>query len=56
VAFWSDAAILSRLGQHVPPQSLLDMMLRIPAKALPNIALPSFRLAHPRAVEVQRKA
>ena len=28
VAFWSDAAILSRLGEHVPPQSLLDMMLR----------------------------
>ena len=40
VAFWSDAAILSRLGQHVPPQSLLDMMLRIPAKGLTNIAFP----------------
>jgi Mg-chelatase subunit ChlD len=40
VAFWSDAAILSRLGQHVPPQSLLDMMLRIPAKGLTNLAFP----------------
>jgi len=40
VAFWSDAAILSRLGQHVAPQSLLDMMLRIPAKGLTNIAFP----------------
>jgi len=40
VAFWSDAAILGRLGQHVPPQSLLDMMLRIPAKGLTNIAFP----------------
>ncbi len=40
VAFWSDAAILSRLGQHVPPQSLLDMMLRIPARGLTNIAFP----------------
>ena len=40
VAFWSDAAILSHLGQHVPPQSLLDMMLRIPAKGLTNIAFP----------------
>ena len=40
IAFWSDAAILSRLGQHVPPQSLLDTMLRIPAKGLTNIAFP----------------
>ena len=40
VAFWSDAAILSRLGQHVPAQVLLDKMLRIPAKGLTNIAFP----------------
>jgi len=40
VAFWSDAAILSHLGQHVPPQQLLDTMLRIPAKGLTNIAFP----------------
>jgi Mg-chelatase subunit ChlD len=40
VAFWSDAAILGRLGRHVPPQVLLDMMLRIPAKGLTNIAFP----------------
>jgi Mg-chelatase subunit ChlD len=40
VAFWSDAAILRRLGQHVPPQVLLDTMLRIPAKGLTNIAFP----------------
>ncbi len=40
VAFWSDAAVLSRLGQRVPPQSLLDTMLRIPAKGLTNIAFP----------------
>jgi Mg-chelatase subunit ChlD len=40
VAFWSDAAILSRLGQHVPAQALLDKMLRIPAKGLTNIAFP----------------
>ncbi len=40
VAFWSDAAILSRLGQHVPPASLLDTMLRLPAKGLTNIAFP----------------
>lgn len=40
VAFWSDAAILSRLGQRVPPRTLLDTMLRIPAKGLTNIAFP----------------
>ena len=40
VAFWSDAAILSRLGQHIPAQALLDKMLRIPAKGLTNIAFP----------------
>lgn len=40
VAFWSDAAVLSRLGQRVPPQRLLDTMLRIPAKGLTNIAFP----------------
>jgi Mg-chelatase subunit ChlD len=40
VAFWSDAAVLSHLGQHVPPQRLLDTMLRIPAKGLTNIAFP----------------
>jgi Mg-chelatase subunit ChlD len=40
VAFWSDAAVLSRLGQRVPPQALLDTMLRIPAKGLTNIAWP----------------
>ena len=40
VAFWSDAAVLSHLGQHVPPQQLLDQMLRIPARGLTNIAFP----------------
>ena len=40
VAFWSDAAMLSRLGQRVPPQALLDTMLRIPAQGLTNIGWP----------------
>ena len=40
IAFWSDAAVLSRLGQRVPPQALLDTMLRIPAKGLTNISWP----------------
>ncbi len=40
VAFWSDAAVLSHLGQRIPPQQLLDAMLRIPARGLTNIAFP----------------
>jgi Mg-chelatase subunit ChlD len=40
VAFWSDAAVLARLGQHVPAARLLDTMLRIPAQGLTNIAFP----------------
>ncbi len=32
VAFWSDAAVLSHLGQHVPAQQLLEEMLLIPAR------------------------
>ncbi|MGH3174453.1 MAG: hypothetical protein ACRDPF_11415 [Streptosporangiaceae bacterium] len=46
MAFWSDAAIMSRLGQHVPAQSLLDTMLCIPAKGLTNIAFPLQVAAH----------
>lgn len=40
VAFWSDASVLARLGQRVPPERLLDTMMRIPAKGLTNIAFP----------------
>jgi Mg-chelatase subunit ChlD len=40
IAFWSDAAILSRLGQHVSPQALVESMLRIPARGLTNVAFP----------------
>ena len=40
IAFWSDAAVLSHLGQRLPPQQLLDKMLRIPAKGLTNVAFP----------------
>lgn len=40
VAFWSDAAVLSRLGQHVSPQALVESMLRIPARGLTNVAFP----------------
>jgi Mg-chelatase subunit ChlD len=40
IAFWSDAAVLSRLGQHVPPERLVESMLRVPARGLTNIAFP----------------
>lgn len=40
VAFWSDAAVLSHLGQHVPPERLVEAMLRIPARGLTNVAFP----------------
>ena len=40
VAFWSDAAVLCHLGQRIGPQQLLDVMLRIPARGLTNIAFP----------------
>lgn len=37
VAFWSDAAVLSRFGQRVQPLALLDMLMRIPARGLTNV-------------------
>jgi Mg-chelatase subunit ChlD len=40
IAFWSDAAVLSRFGQRVPPARLVESMLRIPARGLTNVAFP----------------
>jgi Mg-chelatase subunit ChlD len=40
IAFWSDAAVLARLGQRVPAGRLLDTLLRIPARGLTNISFP----------------
>ena len=40
IAFWSDAAVLSHLGDVVRPLDLLDGMLRIPARGLTNVAFP----------------
>jgi Mg-chelatase subunit ChlD len=40
IAFWSDAAVLARLGEHVPAGRLLDALLRIPARGLTNIWFP----------------
>jgi Mg-chelatase subunit ChlD len=38
VAFWSDAAVLVRLGAPVTPQRVLDLLLRMPARGLTNVA------------------
>jgi Mg-chelatase subunit ChlD len=40
IAFWSDAVVLSRLGQHVAPPTLVESMVRIPARGLTNLAFP----------------
>lgn len=40
IAFWSDAAVLSHLGDQVRPLDLLDGMLRVPARGLTNVAFP----------------
>jgi Mg-chelatase subunit ChlD len=38
VAFWSDAAVLVRLGEPVTPVQVLDLLVRVPAKGLTNVA------------------
>jgi Mg-chelatase subunit ChlD len=40
VAFWSDAAVLARLGTPVAADRLLESMVRIPARGLTNVAFP----------------
>ncbi len=40
LAFWSDAAVLSRLGQPVSASVVLDALLRIPARGLTNVSFP----------------
>ena len=40
LAFWSDAAWLARLGDTRPALSLVDDLLRLPAKGLTNISFP----------------
>ncbi|PVY30766.1 vWA domain-containing protein [Williamsia muralis] len=38
VAFWSDAALLVRLGERVGPETVLDQLLTLPAQGLTNVA------------------
>ncbi|WP_205529031.1 vWA domain-containing protein [Microbacterium halotolerans] len=40
IAFWSDAAIVHRLGDLVRPSEILDRVLRLPAQGLTNVAFP----------------
>jgi Mg-chelatase subunit ChlD len=40
VAFWSDAAVLLRLGERIRPLRLLDELLAIPARGLTNVGFP----------------
>ncbi|WP_089243883.1 vWA domain-containing protein [Rhodococcoides kyotonense] len=37
VAFWSDAAVLTRFGDPMTPLGILDTILRIPARGLTNV-------------------
>jgi Mg-chelatase subunit ChlD len=40
IAFWSDAAMLLKLGDPIRPMALLDGILRLPARGLTNVAFP----------------
>jgi MoxR-like ATPase/Mg-chelatase subunit ChlD len=40
VAFWSDAALLLRLGERVPLDRLVDEMVSLEAEGLTNVAFP----------------
>jgi Mg-chelatase subunit ChlD len=38
VAFWSDAAVLVRLGEQMAPLAVLDLLLRVPTQGLTNVS------------------
>jgi Mg-chelatase subunit ChlD len=40
LTFWSDAAVLTKLGDPVKPHTLLDQLLSLPARGLTNVAFP----------------
>ena len=40
IAFWSDAAVLHRLGAPARPLDLLDLLLSVPARGLTNVGFP----------------
>ncbi|MGY1746425.1 vWA domain-containing protein [Blastococcus sp. SYSU D00695] len=38
VAFWSDAAVLVRMGEPADPARVLDLLVRMPAQGLTNVS------------------
>ncbi len=40
IAFWSDAALLLPLGERVEPATLMETLLRLPARGLTNVGFP----------------
>jgi Mg-chelatase subunit ChlD len=40
IAFWSDAALLLSLGERVEPATLMETLLRLPARGLTNVGFP----------------
>lgn len=40
IAFWSDAALVTGLGDPVEPRQLIDDLLALPAQGLTNVAFP----------------
>jgi Mg-chelatase subunit ChlD len=46
VAFWSDAAVLVRMGEQVAPLAVLDLLLRVPTQGLTNVSFALETAAH----------
>lgn len=46
VAFWSDAAVLVRMGEQVAPLAILDLLLRVPTQGLTNVSFALETAAH----------
>lgn len=40
IAFWSAAAVVTRLGEPVAPSTIVDRLLAIPTRGLTNVAFP----------------
>jgi len=56
VAFWSDAAVLVRMGEQVAPLALLDLLLRVPTQGLTNVTFALETAARQLAGVSQRDA
>ncbi|SDF48930.1 Mg-chelatase subunit ChlD [Blastococcus fimeti] len=56
VAFWSDAAVLVRMGEPVEPLAVLDILLRVPTQGLTNVTFALETAARQLATVPQRDA